>query len=177
MKQSIGIVLNNLASSQAAFYAIVRANQLLKSRSDIDFALFIEQPAQICVQPNFAVFPVVDSYNWSGDLIATDLNNAQIVANTVGAGRKFFYIWDLEWLRFNPRQSYEALATVYRDNRLQLITRSKHHQRFIANNFNRDSVLMEDFNYGALCQNDTNQPQPAKNTIGSTTRNLSLVTK
>jgi len=173
----IGVVLNNLASSQAAFYAIMRANRLLKERSGIDFALFIEQPAQMCVHPNFAVFPVVDSYNWSGDLIATDLNNAQIVANTAGAGRKFFYMWDLEYLRFNPRQSYEALASVYRDERLQLIARSQHHRRFIASNFNRDSIIMEDFNYEVLCPSHTSQPQPAKNTIGSTTRNLSLVTK
>lgn len=150
-KTAVGLVFNSLASHQSVFYAVTRANILLKERHDIDFAAFSEQLSNPCVQLNFASFAMVDLYNWEGIGISTDINTTMYLLKSVGPKRRIFYVQDLEWLRYPQRKSYESLASIYRHPSLELWTRSASHKRFIENNFNvAVRGVCEDFDYRVL---------------------------
>jgi hypothetical protein len=149
-KIQIGVLADNFAHSQLAFYSIVRANELLKSRNDLEFTGFYLNLSPVAVQPNFAVMPIVECFSFKGITVATCLNTARYLLNMPGPSRRIFYLNDLEWLRFNPRAPWEAIAPIYQNPLLELFVRSESHQKIVASSFNRTPKVCEDFRYEQL---------------------------
>lgn len=124
----LGIVLNNLGPSQLAYNLIKSGDELVDSQS-ADLTLFFYEISPVCGLPLFAIMNLSEAYNYKGIVIATDLNSASRIQEFPGPSKKFYYVWDLEYLRL-PQRNYEELCGVYK--KLPLIVRSKQHEHFIG---------------------------------------------
>lgn len=149
-RKALGALFTSFGASQSSYQFIKQANTLLKKTGDTDVVGFYENPARPPMTPNFALLNVVDSYTFNGTLIATDLNGATRLLKAPGASRRVFYAYDLFWLRYNPRQSYEALAGIYRNPSLELFARNDIHAKIISDAFNINVNILDDWNLEKL---------------------------
>lgn len=145
----IGVLVTNLTCSQLNFYCTDRLNKYI-SKGHRDAFLFYEDLSPVAFVPNFAIMNLVECYSFNGVAIATNISTAAKLIEMPGPTKKYFYVYDLEHNKFVPRQSWEALISIYGNPHLNLITRSKSHQRIIKNCFNRDSILMDDFDINVM---------------------------
>ena len=68
---------------------------------------------------------------------------------TENSSDKFFYIWDLEWLR-KPMQ-FTDVVSIMRDERIKLIARSENHKDLIEKYANREvSGIVDNWNMQQL---------------------------
>lgn len=128
----IGFFVRSWESSQLAYELIKQGNRLVnQGHSVIGFHECISAP---CLNVGFPLLDVVDGFLFNGTVVATNLSTAAKLANYPGPTRKIFYVYNLEWLGKNwPTEVWD----VYRDQRLELFTRSEDYSKLISNNFNR----------------------------------------
>jgi hypothetical protein len=129
-----GVIIPDLSASQQAFYLINYANQAVM-RDGHDVTVFFQSPRQPCISVGFGIMHMHEAYAFDGPLIAPNLNIANRVAKFPGTREKYFYVWDLEWLRAQ-RKTFHSLASVYRNPVHKLIARSKEHSRVIEDCWN-----------------------------------------
>lgn len=150
-KKSLGVLVNNFSRSQLAFYFIQKANELVKN-PEMDIVGFYSNLSPLCVKPNFSMMQLVEAYSFQGTVIATDLDGVAKLINMPGPSKKFYYTWDLEWLR-NKGQQYEHLVMLYRHPEIEVVARSLSHKRILENNFNlKDIKISEDFDLKVFLQ-------------------------
>lgn len=149
----LSFLSKNLSSNQRGFFLIKSINDYLEKDKSYDIAVFTEEQPGDCIVPSFSVMQMVEAWGHQGDFIATDLSTACKLLNFPSARSKFFYIWDLEFLRGFAPINYDLVKKVYLNEDLKLIARCKHHAKIIENNFNRTvSGIVQDFNIDSLLE-------------------------
>lgn len=83
---------------------------------------------------NLPIFGIHDLPYYNGEVVVTNLNNAEYVMKANGNITCTFVVWDLEWMR--QPSSFIRNVNIYR-NVHKLIARSKDHADAIANYSNR----------------------------------------
>lgn len=144
----IGILLNDLMLSQRSFYAVKELSKCLDNVDDSPVIFYLNMSSKV-TDIHFAMMNVYNLTHFSGVCLATDLETADILRKSNNRMDRYFYIWDLEWLRstFN----YENVLEVMTDPKLKLIARSEDHKRVIENYTNKEVVgIVEDFNIDQL---------------------------
>ena len=134
MRKSLGILVDDMSSSQLRFYMTMRLNEL--SKKNIECVAFFQNLSLGPVPTCFATMNVVDCFSFSGSAIATSVSTAQKLLNCPGPKRKYLYFWDLFWLRNHPKINYEYLANIFSDDRLIPIARSETHKSIIERAWN-----------------------------------------
>jgi len=146
-RKKLGIFVSDLFASQLSFYSMCLGNKI--SKQNIDYAIFFENLSHTPIQHSFSLMNIVYGYSWNGTAIATNLSTAQKLIKCPGPKRKIYYIWDLEWLRYNPKLPYEFLASIYQHPSLELVVRSYSHKKIIENAWNREvKDVVSDFEFG-----------------------------
>ena len=133
--KKLGVMVNNLAASQLAFYLINYAN-LVTSESKCDVILFYDNPTVPCVNLNCASMQVEEAWGFDAPVVATNLSLANKLLKIGGPTKKYFYLWDLEWMRLKEKH-FESLQHIYRNPLLKLLARSKSHAQVIESCWNR----------------------------------------
>ena len=148
--KQIGFIVEDLTSSQLSFNLIKNLNDFLED-SDVDCVVFFENAGSPVVNPNFSIMSINEIWNFDGDLIATSMSTALRLSKTFSPNRKFYYVWDLEWLH-NP-VNFGTVMEIMRDDRLKIIARSKSHADVIENFSNKEVVgIVEDWNTEQLLE-------------------------
>jgi hypothetical protein len=122
----LGFLLSYLGHSQLGFHIINSGNELLAKWPNIDVVAFISNPVKPMLDPAFAVMNINEAFDYDGIVFATDLYTAEKLSRFPGPRLKYFYLWDLEWMR-NPGRSFEELKSIYTDPRIEIIARSNDH--------------------------------------------------
>ena len=91
------------------------------------------------------------AFNFNGSLIATDLDTANKLLGFPNNHRKYFYVWNLEWLTLSEFYHRE-LSKIYNDKSLQLIVRCSEHKRIVENCWQKPALIMNDFHHGILLE-------------------------
>ena len=143
----LGIMVNALTASQLSLATIGAINRLLAKRSDVSPTLFFEMATPTCLPLPCAAMSSPEIWGFSGPIIATSLSTADKLRHPISPKQKFFYVWDLEWLRYQP--DFWRLRDIYAS--MPIIARSKDHAKAIEDAWNVSVVYigdMEDvFNY------------------------------
>ena len=87
------------------------------------------------MNPNFAIMQSSEAFAFDGTLVATTLNTASKLLKFPSAKEKYFYVWDLEWMRLKNK-SFDGLSQVYGSKELNLIARSEEHKWAIESAWN-----------------------------------------
>ena len=133
--KKIGFLVNDLNPSQLSYFLIKNANEFLTKNKDYDIYIFYDNLAVPCLTPNFAIMQAAEAFSFDGTLIATNLNTASKLINFPSAEKKYFYVWDLDWMRMKNK-SFDALQSIYGNKELSLIARSDEHKQAIENAWN-----------------------------------------
>lgn len=137
----IGILLDNLTASQKAFSIL---------SNPAPAYLFLKQPSPLCVPCNKPISCWHDIWGFDGAVMATTFESAFFLSK-LPISKRFFYVWDLEWLRNNGPKNYIHNLSLLQDNSIQLIARSDSHAKLIGNYCNRKvSQIIENFQYENL---------------------------
>jgi hypothetical protein len=143
--KQIGFIVEDLTSSQLSFNLIKNLNDFLED-SDVDCVVFFENAGSPVVNPNFSIMSINEIWNFDGDLVATSMSTALRLSKTFSPNKKFYYVWDLEWLRRHGK-TFEYNVQAFRQNNCQLISRSLEHSKAIENYCNKPvKYIVEDFN-------------------------------
>ena len=109
-ENKIGIIIDDLSASQLSYYVIKNINEYLGS-DDCDFVIFFENSSTSILQPEVGTMNINEIWGFDGILISTSVSTTLSMINTF-AKAKYFYVWDLEWLRGQKRQ-YKKYSDVY----------------------------------------------------------------
>jgi hypothetical protein len=135
----IGIALDNLGPSQLNYYLVKNGNEAVLNKPTLDITAFVNTSAVISLPANFAAMPMYEAWGYNGVLIATTFITAQKAQKCLAPQKKFFYVWDLEWLRPSIQKvdfNYRVGASVYCDPLMPLIARSAEHARVLEECWN-----------------------------------------
>lgn len=131
----LGFIVPHLGASQLSYSLLRNINQAVANDVSIDYNIFYEDMQKPCINPGFCVLQIHEAYEYKYPLIATSFNTANKLIRFPGTTKKFFYVWDLEWLR--PKSiDYNQLAEVYQNSELQLICRSNSHKKAVEDAWN-----------------------------------------
>lgn len=83
---------------------------------------------------NLPIFGMNDLPYYNGEVVVTNLNNAEYVMKTNGNVTCTFIVWDLEWMRSSS--SFTRNVSIYRSVN-KLIAKSEDHAKAIENYSNR----------------------------------------
>jgi len=144
----LGLMVNNLGPNQLAYSACRNFNTL--QDTNVDGVLFFVEKQRRCMPTNFAVMQLFEAYEFTGSLIATDINTAGKLIRFPSTDKKFFYVWDLEWIRMGNQKSYEQLRSIYGNPELKLLARSALHAKAISDVWDKPCEVVEDCNVKEL---------------------------
>ncbi len=140
----IAFFISSLAASQLSYQLIKNLNNFyeIDRSGQVDFAVFYEQEARPCIEPNFLITNATDAWNYSGQLISTTLSTSHKAIKFPKA-KHTFYVYDLEWIEMQNKQ-YEILSEIYQTPKCILV-RSTDHSDIIKKVWNRPAQSVGDF--------------------------------
>ena len=140
----IAVLTNDLLISQKSFYMVKELEKCLKSTEDCPCIFYLNMSATVVDIP-FAIMNVHNITHFNGICLATDLESASVLRKSNNKMDKFFYVWDLEWLR--DTTSFEQGVEILREPSLKIIARSESHKKLIENYCNREvEGIVHNFN-------------------------------
>ena len=139
-----GIMLIKVDNSQIGYYATKSLNYIAEKQVNVDIVMFVKEHAVHPVIPLFATMSETDIWGYDAPVIATDLASARTLLSSSGPTKKYFYVWDLEWLRL-PEYNHEELSKIYNDENIELIARSDRHYMLIKECWKEPAYVMPDF--------------------------------
>ena len=146
---NLGLVLNHLGSSQAAFFGISFINTWVNQGNDHPATVFVQNVTDPCIPVHTAIMETSELMDFRGDIICTNVHQASQVLAMPNPSPKYLYLWDLEWRRDN--KNFEYYMGVMRHPDLQLVSRSQSHSNLIEKYCNRKPVaIVDDFNFMEL---------------------------
>lgn len=151
-RKTINFLVNDLHASQLSYYLTRNVNEYIKSDPSLDFVVFFENLSKPVLVPNFALMQVAEAWGQPGVSIATSLTTASRLIHFPAPSKKFFYVWDLEWLR-PTNKVYDLYAGIYLHPELKLLARSEEHASLIKNSFNREvEAIVSDFDMNKILE-------------------------
>jgi hypothetical protein len=137
----IGILLDNLMASQKAFSILSNPNPAY---------LFLKQPSPLCIPSDKPISCWHDIWSFEGAVMATDFESAFFLSKLPISDR-YFYLWDLEWIRNHGSKHYIRNISVLQDKSIKLLSRSESHSRVIENYCGvKPHQIIENFHYEQL---------------------------
>lgn len=145
--KSIASLVDNTNLSQNIYYMTKTFNRM---QSISPFCYYTNLSTQ-ALKPNFSVLNCYYANHYTGGpLIATSLETLNILINLNIRAPKFFYCWDLEWLR-NCKFSFSDNMGSLRNEYISIVARSKSHAECIENYTNKKvSHIIENWDYDQI---------------------------
>lgn len=145
--KSFGLIVKTLDASQHARSLIQNLNELVHFShlySPIVFYQFLSQPPPMTM--HFARMQQHHAWDFQGALISTDITTTQILNQCITPIKKFFYVYDLEWL-YLPCVHYKVLKDIYTNPSIELIARSSTHFNILSQCWKTPISILQDYNY------------------------------
>ena len=145
MFKKLNVLVDNLGANQLSFYLISSLNKLVGQ--GISPVVFYETPQKHHISPMFPTTNIVNAYGQEGIMISTTINTTLHMLSFPAQHKRFFYVWDLEWLRENKRE-WGFYYNVY--HAVPLLVRSESHKKLIESCFNVEVDILENWDYNKL---------------------------
>lgn len=140
----IGISVDSLGVSHLAMVLIDQINAIGKLDKYIDVIVFYHRYDTLLKPPLFAMLQEEEMWGYDAPVVATTLKTAQTLLFCPKPTKKFFYVWDLEWMY--GMYDVDEMAKVYCNPNLHLIARSEDHADIIEQCWKKPVDILEDFN-------------------------------
>ncbi len=149
---TLNFYVNNLGASQLSYSMLKNIKRRIDEHNDIAPIVFYENLERPPIPPNFALMQIAEGWGQHGIGIATSLSTLVKMKSFPALSKRIFYVWDLEWLRMQPRR-YDVYNKFYLDRDITLIARCESHSDLITNCFNRvPDAIIPDFSVDSLLE-------------------------
>lgn len=148
MKNRAGIVVDAIKLSQMSIY-LCKALNKIEQQTDLDVIVFNARWERLPMVARFAILQHFEVWGFDAPVMATDIKTAYRLLKCPLPTKKYFYVWDLEWI-FNPPKPYQFYANIYQNDDLQLIARSKSHADILNKCWQKPIDIMENFDHEKL---------------------------
>lgn len=144
-----GIMVRSLGMSQMSYFLIKEMNRALEdeSKEHVDPFVFYDAYDMSPIKIKFSCMQHSRAWNFKGPLIATDITTAEMLCN-IPNGKKYFYVWDMEWL-FQTFE-YKRLANIFLNEDLELIARNESCFNLIEKSWKTPSTIIREFDYESI---------------------------
>ena len=140
-----GIAIEGLGFNQLSIDLVGQLNQLNKLDKYHDLIVFYAKHGVVGKPTMFSMMQLDKMWAFSGPVMATNLNTASKLIKCPRPPKKFFYVYDLEWL--NDFYDVDHLASIYCHPSINLIARSQDHYNILKQCWKEPVTIIEDFNY------------------------------
>lgn len=144
----LGILVKSLGTSQEGLCLINELNKLSYYNPNSEIIVFYDDYDKIPLRPKFPIMLTRHAWNYDGSMLATNYNSVKQMLNFSGPIKKYFYIWNLDWIYF--KRNWKEYEEVYQNNSVELITRSKYHAEIVEKLWKPPLHIMENFDYAIL---------------------------
>jgi hypothetical protein len=151
----LGFLLSHFGQNQAAYEFIHNANLFIDGgcAKGVDIIAFVNNQARPILHPVFASMNINEAFDFNGHVIATNIATAEKMLHFPGPKRRYFYVWDLEWMRPNTQRSFDELSELYTNPRLTLVARHRDHAAVIERCWNcKVSAVIPGFDVEAFAE-------------------------
>lgn len=142
MKLAFGV--RDLSHTQLAYYIVRESNKFLSKRSDIDISIFFEEPSCSSIPLLFSSMQFAEGWGYNGTLVSTSFSTAQKALGFPCAKKRYFLVWDFEWITGRPQQ-FRYFQNVYSNPKHELLARTEEHADILSSlwNVKRPKVVNE----------------------------------
>jgi len=144
--KEIAVLVDHLAVTQSNFYMIKEFNEIAKNPKK-SVSCFTFQPSPPVIKPMFSCRNVSFISNFTGKMIATNIQALDFMLQSHTACEKYLYLWDVEF----GAAKFDQVCEVLKDDRLKIAARSEGHKAILENNYNvKVDAIIEDWNRDQL---------------------------
>ena len=147
-----GILINKIDLSQQGVTLSLALNQIESDYCDIDIVVFNGEAAKLPTVGRFAMFQQSEAWDFAGPIMATSIETAQLLAKCPYPTKKYFYMFDLDWIYLYTSPAYRVLQDVYQNDDIDLVVRSKTHYDVVSRIWKTPKYILEDFDYKQLIE-------------------------
>ncbi len=144
--KSLGVLIRSPGLGQPEISIVDSLNKMVTTYADVEPILFFRDYGPQPIRMNFALMHNLEAWSFDGNLISNDLETTKIMLACIRAPKKFFYVWDLEWV-YKDNFSFREMSVIYNNDEVELIARSPSHAKIIENCWKKPTAIIEDFNY------------------------------
>ena len=148
MIKKIAIVGNETGISQSSSMAFDALNYLAENTT-IDTLFFRGDVGPLIKVPLFGIFGLDHLWYYNGIAVAIDEFSARKLLNCPMPKKKYFYIQNMDW-NSKSLVTYAQLQNIYNNPQLELITRNQDHHDLVKSCWNRDSIIIPNFDHKLL---------------------------
>ena len=141
--KKIAVLMDSTRPSQKSCSAIESLNLISADYTNTDAVIFAKHHSIPPIVPRFGIMHEGMAYFYDAYFFATDVPTAMSSLEFPMAKKRFFYLWDLEWLSLDWPHS--QLKKVYMNENIELIARSKSHFNLISCVWKKPVAIMENF--------------------------------
>jgi hypothetical protein len=144
----IGIIVDDIESTPFMHTLFRELNKLSETH---DCYLFANQVKTLPAHNKFCILQQIEALQHQGKLISTSLINTQILANCLTCEKKYYYVYDLDWMKmqnFNSRQ----LTTIFLNKDINLLSRSESHYKVLSKNFKAPAGIVHNWNHKQIAE-------------------------
>jgi hypothetical protein len=139
------VILIDRPGNSQKFQAITRElNRLDKS---INAVVSYCELGPVPIKAQFPMMDLVHVYNFEGVVVSTDIYTTFVMNNMLCPTKKYFYVWDLEYL-YQP-YSMSMLKDIFSN---KLIARNKTRFDVLKSTWHTPEFIMEEFSHENLQQ-------------------------
>lgn len=144
--KSFGVMVDKLGKDQTS-YTVTKELNRVEKWCPILFFFDYDEPMWT---PNFARMQMEHSFYFGHPVVATSLETAQLLIQCLGPTKKFYYMFNLDWLYYyDAEKKYRG---IYQNPALNLIVRNEDHARLVEKCWLRKPFIVEDFNYERIVE-------------------------
>ena len=143
-----GIYIDKIISVPKIEFLINNVNTLHDINPYYDIAIFTYDGNFQFNIPRFAILPAKEAWMFEGPILATTTVDAEAILKFPQATKRYFYLWDLEWL-YQPN-AYILYKNIYQNDNLELIVQTNEHFKIVKNCWKEPMCIMENFDYKIL---------------------------
>ena len=140
--QKLGILIDSPGQTQLFRALSSQLNQL--TCTDRDIIVFYAEYGIIPAYTKFSLMQMTYAFNYDGILISTNHYTTAVMKNVLRCKKKFFYVWNLEWM-YQPFQ-FAQIESLYTSPDINLLARSQSHADIIERTWQKPVSIIEDFN-------------------------------
>lgn len=150
--RQIGIILDHTTIGQLSYSAISSINQYMELNFGTSFCIFSIENTANSIVPNFPIFGTKELRGFSGSIIATSAKTAVELAKAVRC-RKYWYLYDLEWLRPWGRDVQADAERIMEDPGVIKFTRCNAYRNLlIERGYLVDTTIVQNFEIENILQ-------------------------
>jgi len=127
----IGVIADDIVYSPQSYFLFKALNELSVSN---DCYLFASSVQHLPMNNNFAIMQQLEALHHPGILISTSMMNTQILAHSLTASKKYYYMWSFEWCALKQFGANQ-LDHIFHNDEINIIARSNTHADKVAQLF------------------------------------------